>query len=320
MGKDQRMKEVNINEGKNYKIKDDAIVKITPYNNGNEIQIKDSLRIQKNLKKSIVKKSKDKFLDTRTNQIRDYQHNNSKNDKGIKRAMSKLRKLLKNNFFGYRNELFITLTCEEIIKDVDLIVRCFKQFWNKLQNIYKSLAYAYVIEMQEERQSLHIHVLVKDMKNSKLIIKNNKIRELWGQGHTKTSKISNHSKVNSINEENMIKKMEKEDEKLEASDDETDGADTTSDNKNNKQSTYGINAVISYMIKSKSKENIPSNKQLYHSSKCLKYPEEIEMQYKKVKEMIMNDYKLKDEHTILIQDPETGKIINKHKTETYEKK
>ena len=314
------MKDVNINQGKNYKIRDDAIVKITPYNNGNEIQIKDSLRIQNNLKQGIIKKSKDKFLDIRTNQIRDYKHNNSKNDKGIKRAMSKLRKLLKNNFFGYRNELFITLTCEEIIKDVDLIVKYFKQFWNKLQNIYESLAYAYVIEMQEERQSLHIHALVKDMKNSKLTIKNNKIRELWGQGYTKTSKISNHPKANSINEEYMIKKMEKEDEELDASANEPADAKATSETKNEKQSTYGINAVISYMIKSKSKENIPSNKQLYHSSKCLKYPEEIEMQYKKVKEMIANNYRLKNEHTILIEDPETGKIINKHKTETYEKK
>ena len=195
--------------------------------------------------------------------------------------MSKLRKLLKNNFFGYRNELFITLTCEEIIKDVDLIVKYFKQFWNKLQNIYESLAYAYVIEMQEGRQSLHIHALVKDMKKKKLTIENNKIRELWGQGHTKTSKISNHPKSNSINEEKMIKKMEKEDEKLEIATNEQ--ADAVATSENEKQSTYGINAVISYMIKSESKENIPTDKQLYHSSKCLKYPEEIEMKYKKLK-------------------------------------
>ena len=78
----------------------------------------------------------------------------------------------------------------------------------------------------------------------------------------------------------MIKKMEKEDEELDASANEPADAEVTSETKNEKQSTYGINAVISYMIKSKSKENIPSNKQLYHSSKCLKYPEEIEIQYK----------------------------------------
>ena len=36
--------------------------------------------------------------------------------------------------------------------------------------------------------------------------------------------------------------------------------------------------------------------------------------------MIANNYRLKNEHTILIEDPETGKIINKHKTEIYEKK
>ena len=55
------MKDVNINQGKNYKIRDDAIVKITPYNNGNEIQIKDSLRIQNNLKQGIIKKVRTSF-------------------------------------------------------------------------------------------------------------------------------------------------------------------------------------------------------------------------------------------------------------------
>lgn len=316
---------INIKLGKNYKIKDDAKVKVISYDNGNQIEIKDSSRIRNNLK-SCVKISKNKFLDKKTNTIKEYNINQFKTERGIKRSMDRLRRLLKNNFFGRRNEIFITLTCREAVKDIDLIVEYFKSFWKKLQKIYKTLAFAYVIEMQEERESYHIHGLIKDMENKSLSIENSKIEKLWGQGFTKTSNISRSKRLNNINEEKAINNMSKSDDTVDKSNQKTTTATSTgatgasTDTTKSKNNTYGIRPIISYMTKPRTKETIPRDKQAFHSSKCLKYPEEFKDEYEKVKERIKEHYYLSQETTILIENEETQQIMNKHKTESYIKK
>ena len=177
-------------------------------------------------------------------------------------------------------------------------------FLDGLQIENQSLVYAYVIEMQEERECLHIHTLIKDRENPTLEIPNNKIMELWGQGFTKTNRISDSISKQQINEEDAIKQIEEDDEN-------EDGADA--------QKEYGINAVISYMTKSDSKENIPQNKQLYRYSRCLQYPTVEEMKYKEALEEVKNNFFRKSEYTVLIKSEETGKIMNRHKTEVYER-
>lgn len=296
---------INIVKGKNYKIKDDATVKVVRYNGNKLIEIQTTNKRPNNLKKSIKKLNKEEYLDMRTGEIKTYNLNCGKNDKGVKRAMKRFGKLLKNNFFGEQNELFITCTCEEPVQDIDEINSYFDKFWGKLQRRYKSLGFAYVIEMQKERESLHIHALIKDMENPTLEIPNNKIMELWGKGFTKTSRISDSERKQHINEEDAIKQMEEDDE----NEDEAE-ADA--------QKEYGIGAVISYMIKSDSKENIPQNKQLYHNSRCFQYPTVEEMKYKEALEKVKDKFFRKSEYTVLIQSEETGRIMNRHKTEIYE--
>lgn len=299
------MAEIKFVKGKNYKINDEAMVKVVKYNGNKRIEIQTTNKRQNNLKQNIKKLNKEEYLDMRTGEIKKYNLNYGKNNKGVKRAMKRFKKLLTNNFFGEQNELFITFTCKEPVQDVDKINSYFNKFWGKLQRRYKSLGFAYVIEMQKERESLHIHALIKDMGNSTLTIANNEIRELWGKGFTKTNRISKSKEK--INEEDAIKQIEEDDENENEDEDEADA-----------QEEYGIDAVISYMIKSDSKENIPQNKQLYHNSRCFQFPTVEEMKYKDALEKVKNKFFRKSEYTVLIQSEETGRIMNRHKTEIYE--
>ncbi len=125
---------VNIVKGKNYKINDNAMVKVVRYNGNKRIEIQTTNKRLNNLKNCVKKINKEEYVDMRTGEIKKYKLNGKKNNKGVKRSMKRFNKLLKNNFFGGQNELFITLTCEKKVQDIDKINSYFDDFFGRATN------------------------------------------------------------------------------------------------------------------------------------------------------------------------------------------
>ena len=110
----------------------------------------------------------------------------------LRRTIKKLRDLINCNFEGADNELFITLTYRENMRDCRRLYADFKKFYQKLKRRYKDIEFRYISVIEpQERGAWHIHLLLKALNRDYLFIDNDSvISELWGQGFTKTERLS----------------------------------------------------------------------------------------------------------------------------------
>lgn len=293
------MKKIYFQDGENYDIQKDKVVKATKYKASGDIEILDTSN-QKNGFDGIEKISKYEYYDLKSNTTKLYKISGPKSKVSLRKSMKCLEKKLKNNFLGGKNELFVTLTTDIPITDIEEMKYYFKVFWDKLKSLYDGLEYAYIIEMQDERNSWHFHLLLKDMKNKILYIPNSTIEKLWNKGHTKTSRITNNTKKhNNIDEAEYIDSIENTlfyvDE------------------------TFRIDKVISYMIKTRTKQKIPKGTRCYDTSRGLKSPEIENVIYSEICSQMEGNYELKKEKTLLIRNTDTKAIVNKVKKETWKK-
>lgn len=114
--------------------------------------------------------------------------------KSLKRTFRNLRYLINNNFFGDRNELFITLTYGG--DDRPLISDGGKRFYMDFQIYIKALRRKYgriefvnVVEPHEDGY-LHAHVLLKFFDYPDIFIPNDDMQNVyWKRGFTKTSNL-----------------------------------------------------------------------------------------------------------------------------------
>lgn len=293
------MSEVYFQDGENYKIDRRKKIKITRYDVSGNAEIVDTSN-KVNGFCNIEKISKNSYYNKNQDKVMKYKLNKTKSDDSLRKSMKRLKNKLKNNFNGGSNELFVTLTSVVPVADVEEIKLYFEQFWEKLKMEYSGLEYAYVLELQEERNSWHLHILLKDMQNAVLYIPNSKIEVLWGKGYTKTSRVSAEPKYNSIDEEEVLLYDDK--------------------NVRNTIEVLGIKRVISYMTKLKSKTKIPRYIRCFETSRNLKSPQiEIKSYGEVYDEMIDCNYQLSNERTTLVRDADTKAIVNKIKKETWKK-
>ncbi|WP_270321427.1 replicative protein [Lactococcus petauri] len=120
--------------------------------------------------------------------------NRADNLKTVQVTMRRLRRLITNNFFGGKSELWITLTYATLMRDSKQAYVDFKKFMRKLRQRYKNLEYIVVIEPQASG-SLHFHLLLKRTDSKQLQIPNSELSRIWGQGFTKTKRLKSSDKV-----------------------------------------------------------------------------------------------------------------------------
>lgn len=284
------VRRIKFKRGKNYNIKEDKEVKVIKYNNG-EIIVKESSKKPNNLKR-FKKINANEYMDIETGEIKQYRKREKRKIESIKNARKKLMHILKNNFDGSDNELYITVTCEEQEEDYNKMHKMIKQFFTKLKNIYKGIKYVYVIELQEERNSWHMHGLIKDKMHEKLYIDNEEIAQIWGHGYTKTLRIKD------VEQENEIANCK-------------DYGENAFDN------IEAIDKVILYMAKTRTKEKVPVNKNLYYTSKNIERPKTEKMLYKNFKKEVEGIKERIGEETTLVISTYTDEILNKHKKEYW---
>lgn len=189
--------------GTDRELKDTENVKVTKYKN-NTVDVTNIKQQNKSLA-NIVKINKDEYYNKKTGEVHKYKKDSKRNIDGLRSAMKRLQQILRNNFFGKENELFITLTTEEVVSSIEEIKKTITKFFRKLKRKYKYIEYVYVIELQEKRNSWHIHTLVKDLKSKKLFIDAREIIKMWNMG-----KIScNVKRVEKGSAEGVIRYMTK---------------------------------------------------------------------------------------------------------------
>lgn len=144
----------------------------------------------------IKKVDKDWYIDKDGN-MKQFNHSSESradNIESMKNTMKNLTDLINNNFFGWYNELWLTLTYAENMTDIPTLRKDYKQFIRKIQTKYGPLEYIYAIEPQE-RGAWHIHALIKSRLDKPLYIPNSVIEKKWGKGFTKTKRLKNSDNV-----------------------------------------------------------------------------------------------------------------------------
>lgn len=174
--------------GENKEIEDNSKVKIIHFESNNSYEVKCTKRRQNNLSR-YKRKSKNEWIDTATGEIIRSKEYGSKNTNNMRRALKKLEYVIRNNFTGANNELHMVLTTEEEIHSYDVIQKRVDTFLKQLKQQYNGIEYIYVLELQEERNSWHAHVLLKDMLHKRLYINYNEINALWRGNGTKIKKV-----------------------------------------------------------------------------------------------------------------------------------
>lgn len=277
-------------KGKNYHIPRNKDVKVTRFKDG-------TARITyvktKNTNLSRYRRKGNKMLDTKTGKNKEFVLPKFKPDRTIKRTMKEtVMPLLKNNFRGGNNELFVTLTFKEEMNDFNELNKIFNNFWNRLCYQYNDLDLVclYVKEMQQNRASWHYHFLMKEQNGKYLYIPNEQMQKIWGLGLTKTNRVTSadeylHTEI----------------------DEETDMLDTF----NISSGRFHIGKVIDYMCKLRTKSGeIPSNGRIHGKKGILKAPEVRKMTYREANNTILKDATLIKEDTLLLIDEEDKHIMN----------
>lgn len=250
------MEKVYFEEGENYRINRAKKIKITTFDISKKIEILDKSNSVNGFE-NIKKISKKEYYDEKLGQIVEYKRHPYKTKDSLSKSMKRLKNKLKNNFIGDSNELFITLTTEKPVLEIQEIKLYFENFWNKLKSKYDGLEYAYVLEKNTNTKGWHIHLLIKDMKNSKLYISNETIEKIWGKGFTKTSRVSSKTKaktrINEYEDLSVNKQKKSNTDKLSDNDKE---AENTEDLFDNEEKTDNAEDLSNDEEKAKKKEEL----------------------------------------------------------------
>lgn len=143
-----------------------------------------------------VRLSKTEYVDKETGEIKKYQKKDKRqeNPNELRKTFKALRRLINYNFCAGNNERHITLTYGNLQKDYKQVNSDFRQWWRKIKKYFSSLEYICVIEYQASG-SIHLHVLVKDIDNEDLPLKQELLNETWTKGFSKVTEIKNVSNL-----------------------------------------------------------------------------------------------------------------------------
>lgn len=171
-------------------IPDYANVTLTITNSIIEVQYLEKYNNQNNIRKL----DDDRYLILSTGEIRNFEKNDDRlgNKNSFRQTFKKLRYLINNNFCGNDNELFITLTYAENMKDATRLYFDLNKFIKRLKYKFKDVSrieYITVVEPQK-RGAWHAHILMKFIDLDDIYIPNALISSIWGFGFVNVQSIA----------------------------------------------------------------------------------------------------------------------------------
>lgn len=145
---------------------------------------------QKTVTCPCVKLDDNFYLDTRTGEVFEYQHFETRADglQGIRRTMSRIRALINTNVTVSENIRWVTLTYAENMTDTKRLYQDYKYFWDRFlyyckKSDFSKPEYISVIEPQG-RGAWHVHAFFIWDKPAPFV-PNNVLSDIWGQGFVK---------------------------------------------------------------------------------------------------------------------------------------
>ncbi|WP_214750077.1 hypothetical protein [Exiguobacterium sp. s189] len=274
-------------------------VRVTKMNHLVEVQHMEFMNRTNHIKKL----DKERYVNLKTGEIGEFNHSEVRSDSfnSLRQTFKKLRYLINNNYTGVGNELHITLTYEENMRDTKKLYSDFdkfmKRFRYKYSKQYGSIDYMTVVEPQE-RGAWHHHLLIRfnDMKGKKIFIPNNEVCEIWGHGFTNIHSLKGVDnigaylsayltdvEVNSTNVHQVIA------DKRELKIVEVDGQEKK-------------------FIKGGRLHLYPSGMNLYRKSKGIQMPERQEMKYQDIKKVVGSTTPNYTKQIVVEQDDFTNTI------------
>lgn len=171
-------------------ISKNALVTVTEMNHILEIQHME----KKNKTCHIQKLDSDRYVDKRTGEIKEFERseNRSQNMNSLRQTFKKMRYLINNNFFGARNELFLTLTYKGELQTRDhlKVGKDYDNFLKRLKRKYGSVDAIRILEPHESG-CWHMHVLMRFNDVDAIYIPNETLREIWGNGWVTVQGLNN---------------------------------------------------------------------------------------------------------------------------------
>ena len=143
----------------------------------------------------INKLDKDYYVDKRTGEIKEFQHNESRiSDKAsVAQSLARLRDLINCNLTNPNNALWITLTYAENMTDTVRLYEDYRRFWQRFCYFLKKRGYpkaeCIIAAEPQARGAWHLHCLFCFPKKSPFIA-NDDIARIWRNGFTKTRRLT----------------------------------------------------------------------------------------------------------------------------------
>lgn len=148
-------------------------------------------------KDSCVKKlDKDRWMDKRTGEIREYEHGQTRIDNrdGVKKTMKKIRDIINCNVTEPSRVRWVTLTYAENMTDEKKLYKDYDAFRKRLyryceKKMYGKPEYISVVEPQG-RGAWHVHAFFIWEKIAPFIL-NEELAKIWGHGFVKITALDN---------------------------------------------------------------------------------------------------------------------------------
>jgi hypothetical protein len=192
---------VKITRNDDVLIHPDDIVKVTKMNHVVEVQHMDKMNHKANIKKL----DKNRYLEISTGEIKEFQHseNRQQNYNSLRQTFKRLRHLITHNFTGKPNELFVTLTYREDMKDTKRLYKDFDKFMKRIRYKFKDETTIDQLNVVEPHASgkWHCHLLLRFNELDRIYMPNEfdsegnpvnaPLYELWGQGWVRIKSLKN---------------------------------------------------------------------------------------------------------------------------------
>ena len=144
----------------------------------------------------VIKLTQDEYLDTRTGEVCEYNHGDTRADctQSVRRSMAHIRALVNMNVTVPENVRWVTLTYAENMTDTVRLYKDYEKFWKKFcywckKNGYSKPEYITVQEPQG-RGAWHIHAFFIWQGKAPYIDNNGVMWQLWSHGFTKTKALN----------------------------------------------------------------------------------------------------------------------------------
>lgn len=258
---------------------------------------------------NVVRLNKNEYMLRDTGEIKEYKKskNRGQNIASLKKTFKKIRDLINANFVGAANELHITLTYKENMRDAKKLYDDFRKFMQRFRYRYNyDVDYISVVEPQR-RGAWHCHLLLRFNGLDKIYIHNDEICSLWGHGFTKTKGLEGVDNIGAYLSAYLA-------------DVEMTG-ETIRDMYMNgyrdiEVKEVEVEGLTKKYIKGGRLHYYPPGMNIYRKSKGIKFPDEEYMKFADVKK-IVGSAKPTFTRTVVIRDDMSDHVLNEITYQSY---